>query len=171
MSLNLEFKFDDNTYRHYLNGFLTVLHCHHYLCLTTKAAIQFEDIGGIDILTDTVIDTISPVLKDYIDNNNVETVQEKIDVGVEFYSVMGLGKMQVNITRKGGQVELLRSHIDRGWIKKWGVTKDNINFFTVGYITAMFSVATGLLPESFKVEEISSIVSGEKTSNYIVEKR
>ena len=170
MSLNLEFKFDANTYRHYMNGFLTVLHCHHYLCLTTQAAIEFKDIGGVDILVDTVIDTISPVLKDYIDKNQVISLGEKIDVGVGLYAVMGLGKMKVNLTKKGGQVELSRSHIDKGWITKWGVKDICINHFTVGYINAMFAVASDMLPEKFKVEEISSIVSGEDASNFLVEK-
>ncbi len=171
MSLNLDFKFDDNTYRHYMNGFLTVLHCHHYLCLTTQTAIQFEDIGGIDILINTVIDTISPVFKKYIDDNQVATLKEKIAVGSDFYAVMGLGKMKVKLTKKGGQVELLRSHIDKGWITKWGTENACINFFTVGYINAMFSIATGLAPQAFKVEEISSIVSGQDTSSFIIEKK
>lgn len=171
MSLNIDFKFDNNTYRHYMNGFLTVLHCHHYLCLTTQTAIQFKEIGGIDILINTVIDTISPVLKNYIKTNQVDTIKERIDVGADFYAVMGLGKMEVNLTKRGGQVELSRSHIDKGWISKWGVTDVCINFFTIGYINAMFSVASGLPSQSFKIEEISSIVSGADTSNFLVEKQ
>lgn len=171
MSLNLDFKFDNNTYRHYMNDSLAVLHCHHYLCLTTKTAIQFKDIGGIDILINTVIDTIGPILTDYIEKNEITSFKEKIDVGAQFYSVMGLGKMEAKRTQKGWQIELSRSHIDKGWISKWGVEDVCINFFTVGYITAMFSIASGMFPVNFRVEEISSIVSGRDTSSFLVEKR
>ncbi|MBT8342360.1 MAG: hypothetical protein KJP07_20345 [Desulfatitalea sp.] len=171
MNLALDFNFDDDTYRHYMNGFLTVLHCHHYLCLTTRTAIQFKDLGGIEILKSSVIDTIGPIIKEYINKNNIHSFEEKISVGAKYYSVMGLGKMKVKLVDSGAQVELMRSHIDQGWLKKWGKTNVCINFFTIGYIQAMFAAATDSPYQNFNVREIASIVSGKEASIFIVENK
>ena len=95
MELNIDFAFDNDTYRHYMNGFLSVLHCHHYLCLTTQTAIQFKDMGGIEILVSTVEDTIYPLLRDYIERNQIDQPDEKLAVGSAYYAVMGLGKMDL----------------------------------------------------------------------------
>ena len=43
MDLDVKFTFDDKSYRHYMNGHESVLHCHHYMTLTTKMA---EDFAG-----------------------------------------------------------------------------------------------------------------------------
>ncbi len=99
MALNVDFTFDKETYRHYMNGFLSVLHCHHYLCLTTKMAEDFDDLGGITILRETAEETIKPLFDDYIRKNNLTELEDRLAVGVEYYSVMGLGKMRVSARR------------------------------------------------------------------------
>lgn len=170
MNLNIDFKFDHDTYRHYMNDFLSVLHCHHYLCLTTRTAIEFKDMGGIEILIRTSEDTIYPLLRDYIEKNQILLPEDKLEVGAAYYAVMGLGKMEAKFTKRGGEVKLFRSHIDQGWIKKWGRTKANLNFFTCGYIHAMFAAATHSPLGSYAATEVSSIVSGGDYSLFQVTK-
>ena len=170
MDLNIDFAFDNDTYRHYMNGFLTVLHCHHYLCLTTKTALDFKDLGGIDILMSAAEDTIYPMLRDYIDRNSITQLEDKLAVGAGYYAIMGLGKMEAVFNKGGGEVKLFRSHIDQGWLSKWGKIKSNINFFTCGYIAAMYAAATDSPLRSYKVTEVSSIVSGEENSLFQVKK-
>jgi hypothetical protein len=153
-----------------MNDFLTVLHCHHYLCLTTQTALQFKKLGGVEILMKTAADTIYPVLRDYIDKNQIYLPEDRLAVGAAYYAVMGLGKMEAQLTAGGGEVKLFRSHIDQGWLSKWGRADMNLNYFTCGYISAMYSAATDSPLHSIKVREISSIVSGEKYSFFRVEK-
>jgi hypothetical protein len=168
MDLNVRFDFDDDTYRHRMNGFLSVLHCHHYLCLTTRMAIQFKGIGGIEILRSTAEDTLYPLLQEYVTENNITAPEARLDVGAQYYAIMGMGKMKATLNRKGGAVKLIRSHIDQGWLKKWGRADGHLNHFTCGYIAAMFSVASGAPPRSFGVREVESIVSGSKSSTFEV---
>lgn len=170
MDLNIDFAFDNSTYRHYMNGFLSVLHCHHYLCLTTQTALQFKDMGGIEILVSTAEDTLYPLLRDYIERNQIDQPEEKLAVGAAYYAVMGLGKMEANFIKNGGEVKLFRSHIDQGWLSKWGRTNANINFFTCGYIAAMYAAATDSPLRSYTAKEVSSIVSGEKFSIFQVKR-
>ncbi len=101
MALKVDFTFDEKSYRHYMNGFLSVLHCHHYLCLTTKLAKDFDDIGGVRILTETAEDTIRPLFDDYISKNGVESFKERIMMGMEYYAIMGLGGMKVSANEQG----------------------------------------------------------------------
>jgi hypothetical protein len=164
MTLKVDFTFDEKTYRHYMNGFLSVLHCHHYLCLTTKLAMDFDDLGGTRILQEVVEDTMRPLFDDYIQKNNVGSFEEKVSVGIEYYSVMGLGKMKVNANEQGGEVQLLRSHIDQGWLSKWGKSEAHVNYFTCGYIAAMFAAAADKPARSVSVTQNESIATGNESS-------
>lgn len=168
MPLNLEFTFDEETYRHYLNGIMTVLHCHHYLCLTTKMAEDFDDIGGTRILCETAEDTIIPFFHRYYNDNNVVKIEDKLLVGAEYYSVMGMGKMQIQASNDGGTVTLSHSHVDQGWVKKWGVHDKHINHFTRGFIAAIFTTAFDKPARSFNVTEVDSIVTGGENSIFNV---
>lgn len=168
MSLNIDFDFDDGTYRHRMNGIMSVLHCHHYLCLTTRMAIQLKSVGGIDILKSTTEDTIYPLLEQYVTDYSIKDTKDRLKVGVEYYSLMGMGKMEASLNYTGGSVKLMRSHIDQGWLKKWGRTSGNVNYFTCGYIAAMYAVAQKYPPGSFVVNEVESIVSGKNISRFNV---
>lgn len=168
MSLDVKLSFDNNTYRHYINGHLAVLHCHHYMSLTTKLAEDLHDIGGTQILCEVAEDSIRPLLDDYIQVNDITSIEDRLKIGEEYYSFMGLGKMEVTATENGGDVKLIRSHVDEGWIKKWDKSASNINHVTRGFLAAMFAAAHSKPPRSFNVVETSSIVAGDEQSSFIV---
>jgi hypothetical protein len=168
MELNVKFTFDENTYRHYMNGFLTVLHCHHYLCLTTRMAEDFMDLGGIKILREAAEDSIRPMLDDYFFKNGVSSIEDKFNVGTQYYAVMGMGKMKIKANQHGGTVMLPRSHLDQGWLKRWGKSDQPVNHFTCGFIGAIFAAAFGKAPHSYEVTEIDSIVQGSAASQFTV---
>ena len=168
MALNVEFSFDDKNYRHFTNGFSTVMHCHHYITLLSKLARDFDDFGGIQILLESVEDSVRPMIDDYCVKNNIASLEDRLDVGREYYSVMGMGLMQVVGNEQGGEVTLTRSHVDQGWIKKWGKDATPVNFWTQGYIAAMFASASNKSPRSYEVVENASMVMGDKTSKFAV---
>lgn len=168
MALDINFTFDDKTYRHYMNGFLSVLHCHHYMSLLTKTAMETDNIGGIKILMESAEDAVRPLFDDYIQKNSISDPTEKMRVGVEYYSVMGMGKMVARGNDKGGEVELSKSHVDQGWLMKFGKSDKPLNFFTCGYIAALFGAAFGKPARSYRVTEIASIATGEATSKFTV---
>jgi hypothetical protein len=168
MALNVEFTFDENTYRHYMNGFLAVMHCHHYMSLLTKLAEDFDDVGGTRILCESVEDSVRPMFDDYIQKNNLSSPDEKLNVGKDYYSIMGMGLMDLNGDESGGEVTLTRSHVDQGWQKKWGNLGKPINHWTRGYIAAAFASAFDKPARSYEVEEVASMVKGDEASKFVV---
>ncbi len=160
MPLNLEFTLDSETFRHSLNGHTVVMHSHHYLALITKLVEDLSDIDGPQILADVVEETMRPIFDDYIQKNSLTSIQDKCNVGREYFSTFGLGKMIVSGNEKGGEVRLVSSHIDEGWIRKWGVHQKPINHFTCGYVAAMFGSAFNKPLKSYVVTEESSISTG-----------
>jgi hypothetical protein len=162
--LKMKFTFDDKTYRHAMNGHESVLHCHHYMSLTTKLAEDFNDIGGVRILRETAEDSIRPLLDSYFSENGVTSPDERLKLGAEYYAVMGMGLMDVTGNDKSGKVVLKHSHVDEGWIKKWGKSKTSINHFTCGFVAAVFGAAFDRPPRSYQAEEISSIATGNEES-------
>lgn len=153
MSLKLEFSIDNETFRQYLNGHAVVMHSHHYLALITKLAEDLGDSNGPQLLRDVVEESMLPIFTDYITKNGLTTPLQKINVGREYYSALGLGKIKVGGTEEGGEACLVRSHIDEGWIRKWGTHSKPINHFTCGYIAAMFSAAFDKPAKSYSVTE------------------
>ncbi len=168
MSLNLDFTLDNQTFRHYLNGHPVVMHSHHYLALLTKLVEDMSDLGGPQILRDTVEETMRAVFDDYIRKNNLTSPQDKCNVGREYFSVFGLGKMIVSGNENGGEVRLTHSHIDEGWLKKWSKHDKPINHFACGFIAAMFGAAFNKPLRTFTVTEVASIAAGDAESKFMV---
>ncbi len=164
MALKVDFAFDDKTYRHTMNGHETVLHCHHYMTLTTKLAEKWAEFGGIDVLREVAEDSMRPLFDDYIQKHQVASADERLEVGREYYSVMGMGRLEVTGDENGGEVRLGHSHVDEGWIKKWGRHDQAVNHFTCGYAAAMFAAAFDKPPRSYEVAETSAIVKGDAES-------
>jgi hypothetical protein len=160
MALNLEFTLDNDTFRHSLNGHAVVMHSHHYLALLTKLAEDMPEINGPQILADVVEETMRPIFDDYILKNSLTSIQDKCNVGREYFSAFGLGKMIVSGNEKGGEVRLINSHVDEGWVMKWGVHQKPINHFTRGYVAAMFGSAFNKPLKSYLVTEEASISTG-----------
>ena len=165
-TLILDKKFDPKICRHYLNGQVSVLHCHHYSTLYTQLAV---DAGETDLLADVAEDTFYNLLTSYYKSHNIDNIEDRIDIAIQYYATVGLGKMQVNfLGDESGEVELLVSHLDKGWIKKWGNYDKPVNFITVGYIKGMFSAVFCKPTKTFKASEIKSIVMGDNSSIFKV---
>lgn len=167
--LELKHSFDPIQKRHYINGACVVLHCHHYATLYTQLADDAKDFHGEKLLRETAEDTFYNVLTDYYKNHSVTSTEDKVTIAEQYYSAVGLGQMKIDgIGEFAGSVTLQHSHIDEGWIKKWGKNNKPINFITQGYISAVFSAINGKTIRSYKVQETQSIVSGNKESVFKV---
>jgi predicted hydrocarbon binding protein len=162
--------FDPETKRHYLNGTLTVLHCHHYLTLYTQLAI---DAGETALLQESARESFKKMLARYFDMHlEGAPLDEKLDTACEYYSLLGLGKMKpVFIGDDSGEVELTASHTDSGWMKKWGEYDKPVNYVTAGYIEAMFEVLLNAPEKAFSATEVESIVMGADSSKFRIIRR
>jgi hypothetical protein len=165
----IEHHFDPKTCRHSLNGQNVALHCHHYTSLYTQLA---EDCGMFDaktLLAESAEEAFCDLLKDYYLKHNITCVQERILLAEQCYAAVGLGEMKVVFAGPdSGEVELLHSHVDDGWIKKWGHREKPVNFITRGYIAGAFSAVFDHHRRSFTVKETASIVSGAPKSRFTV---
>ncbi len=168
MALTVEYSHDNETHRNYLNGQPVVMHSHHYLALITKLVEDLSDIGAREILRDSVEDTMRAVFDDYIEKNGLSSAQDRCNVGREYFSVFGLGKMVITGDENGGEVRLIRSHVDEGWVMKWGVHTNPINHFTCGYIAAMFAAAFKKPARSYLVAEVAGIAVGDTEGKFVV---
>ncbi len=167
--LKIRHDFDPKTKRHYDNGVLTVRHCHHYSSLYSQLAI---DANETELLKDSASEAFREILSDYYEKNNITAIADKAELACRQFAAMGLGTMKIlNINEHSGEVELLSSHTDEGWKKKWGVYDKPINYIGAGYIEAVFEVILDSPPKSFLAEETQSIAMGAETSKFKVIRR
>jgi hypothetical protein len=165
--LKIERKFDPNRKRHYLNDFLTVLHCHHYATLFTQLALDAKElVDGTKILKESVEDVFFEVLSDYYKKNGISDAKERLNIAAQMFSAVGMGKMDiVSGDDNGGEVDMPFSYVDEGWIKKWGKYKEPVNFIGAGYVCGMFAAVFDKPVRTYKVTETQSRVMGAEKSH------
>jgi len=167
--IQLEHKFDSKTCRHTLNGRVSVLHCHHYASLYSQLADDCGMLDGKKLLAEVTEDTFSAVLADYYEEYAICDVADRISIAEQYFAATGLGKMKVTCAGpESGAVVLEQSHVDLGWVKKWGQRDKPVNFIGCGYIAGMFAAVFGKSTRSFHVKETQSIVSGAEQSLFSV---
>jgi hypothetical protein len=168
-TLLLDKDFDPARCRHYLNGELIVFHCHHYTSLYTQLAMDCEFVDAKKLLADSMEDAIYPIMADYFEDNEIEDITDRFAIAQDLYSAVGLGKMKVVCAGDfSGEVSLERSHVDEGWLKKWGKGEKPVNYITVGFIGAMFAAVFDGSPRSYDVTETKSLVCGDSESRFKV---
>lgn len=162
--------FDQKTNRHYINGVLSVLHCHHYTSLYTQLALDAKE---TEMLKECARESFYSLLSKYFsDHPEHRNINDKVEIGSQYYSLLGLGSMNVKFVGKfSGLVELPFSHTDSGWIKKWGKYDKPINYITGGFIEALFEIVLDMPANSFEAFEKQSIVMGDEISIFKVTRK
>jgi hypothetical protein len=167
--LILDHRYDPKASRHYLNNQLSVLHCHHYATLYSQLADDLEFVDGKKLLADIAEETFYSILQDYYNTNSIEALEDKIIIAEQYFAATGLGQMNVvYIGHESAKIELVHSHVDEGWIKKWGKRQAPVNFIAQGYIAALVSLANSKPAKNYQVTEEESIVSGAERSLFKV---
>lgn len=161
-SLGIKHDFNTLSNRHFLNGRQSVYHCHHYTTLYTQLAI---DANETDLLSEVAENNFYSMLHDYFTDNNITETKDKIEISCQYYSAMGLGTISVKGAGPFSAVTLSdNSHIEKGWIAKWGEFDKPVNYIGCGYISAMLSAIFDKPTGSYKTVELESIVKGAETT-------
>lgn len=168
---NTEFEidhtFDPANNRHRLNGDCTVLHCHHYATLYTQLALDAVDFEGVKHLTETAEDVFYGVLEKYFTEKCVVDVAAKLELARQYWQASGMGVITfTGVGKYELTAEMDYSHIDEGWLKKWGGADQPVNFFTVGFVAAVAALANNKPVKSFKAVETKSIACGDEKSEF-----
>lgn len=164
-SLNMQHIFNKERCRHEVNGLTTVLHCHHFASLITQLANDCELVDAKKLLEECAEDTFYKVLANYYRENNITELAERIQVAEQYFAEVGLGKLKVKFAGPySGEVILEHSHVDEGWVKKWGVADKPVNHIGCGYVEALFSAIYDRKHREFSASELQSIACGAKES-------
>lgn len=167
--LLLNKEFDAKTRRHRIDGRTVVMHCHHYATLYTQLAMDCSFLDAKTLLAECSEDAWHSFLSDYYKTNGISSLKDRIAIGEQIYATAGLGKMRVNCAgMDSGEVTLEHSHVDEGWIKKWGKCDQPVNFIGAGFIAGLFAAIFDKPVRSFIAIEKESIVSGATCSRFVV---
>ncbi len=168
--LKLTHTFDAKSKRHFLNNRLTVLHCHHYATLFTQLSLDAKDIvDGTRILQESTEDVFYNVLTAYYKENGITDTSDRIDIAVQMFSAIGMGKMVVAASdTSGGEIAMPHAYVDEGWLKKWGKNKEPVNFIGAGYTAGMFAAVFDKPTRTYSVTETKSKVMGADESRFKV---
>ncbi len=168
LELKIKARFDDEKCRQYLNDELSVFHCHHYSTLFSQLADDAKLLSGTEHMKSAAAESMLTPIKKFCLDNNISSPEDRISIAEQYYSYVGLGKLKINLSTNSA--EMVNSHVDEGWIKKWGTREQPVNYIGQGFIAAAFALAYDDDPVSYSVEETQSIVSGAKASQFNIKK-
>jgi hypothetical protein len=161
--------FDPRRCRHLLEGRTSVLHCHHYSTLYTQLADDCIMLDARGLLARVSAETFFEILSGLQRKHGWHSPAERLAAAERYYAFAGLGKLKiVSAGPDAGEAELERSHIDEGWVRKWGRRNEPVNFITQGFLAAAFAAAFDRTPSDYAVREIVSMVSGADRSRFLV---
>ncbi len=167
LEFEIEHKFDAKNSRHFLNGFCTVLHCHHFATLYTQLADDAKDFHGERLLKEASEDTFFHVLSEYFCANNITAVDDIVSISEQYWKAVGMGLIRFTAVGPfAAAAEMEYSHVDEGWLKKWGSREEPVNFITSGFVAAVASLCNGKPPRAYQVREIQSLVRGDAVSAF-----
>jgi predicted hydrocarbon binding protein len=167
IEFEIDHKFDSMKNRHYLNGDCTVLHCHHYATLYTQLALDAVDFEGVRHLTEASEDVFFDVLNRYFAENEITDIDEKVEIAQQYWQASGMGLISFTGVGKYEVVaEMEYSHIDEGWLKKWGGSDKPVNFFTVGFVAAVAALVNNKPVRTFKATETKSLACGDEKCEF-----
>lgn len=160
-------RYDPKKNRHFLNGECTVLHCHHYATLYTQLALDASDFEGVKHLTDTAEDVFYGILDRYFKEKGIVEIADKIVIAQQYWQASGMGLIHFRgVGKYGVTAEMEYSHIDEGWLKKWGGSDKPVNFFTIGFVAAVAALLNGRPSGSFRARETKSLARGDGTCEF-----
>ncbi len=163
----IDHKFDRKTCRHSMNGFDSVLHCHHYASLYCQLADDAEQFHGRELLQRSSELAFLDVLSTYFAEHQVKDLNERIALVEEYWRICGFGTLGFDhVGELSAAAHMNNSHVDEGWIKKWGNRDKPVNFIGQGYVAAAVSAIYDLPADSYSVNETESIVAGADASRF-----
>ena len=150
-----------------MNGFDTVLHCHHYATLYCQLADDAAQFQGRMLLVRAAELAFLDVLSTYFSEQGVSDLNDRVALAEEYWRICGWGTLHfdhVGILSAAAHMD--HSHVDEGWLKKWGPRNKPVNYIGQGYLAAVMSAVYGLPAGSYRVMETQSIVSGAEASRF-----
>ena len=160
--------FDPARARQMLNGTATVFHCHHYSTLFTQLADDAKAWGGAMLLAKSAEEFTFSELTSYFKEHRIDATADRLAVAESYYGFVGLGALKIQFDGQAGTAEMSHSHVDEGWIKKWGKRDRPVNFIGQGFISGACAAVYDSAPGAFDVNETQSIVSGNATSKFAI---
>lgn len=168
VACNFDQRFDPQKCLQYVNNETSVLHCHHYATLYTKLAIDSKHQGGPQLLFESMEEAAYLTLTKYFIVEKISSAEDRREIAEQYFGLMGLGHLALNLSSQGGSAVMKHSHVDEGWVKKWQKERFAVNYIGQGYIAAAFSAIKDKPIDTFKVTETRSIVKGDSVSEFEV---
>jgi predicted hydrocarbon binding protein len=168
LDFEIDHYFDPARKRHYLNGVNSVLHCHHFATLYTQLAMDATDFNGVEHLVAAAEDSFFEVLDSYFRGKGIERVPDRLEVAQQYWQTVGMGLIRfTGVGPMEVAAEMEYSHLDEGWLKKWGGHDKPVNYFTAGFVAAVASLVNNKPVRSFRVSEVQSLVCGDEKSRFL----
>lgn len=163
--------FDTKSNRHSINDIFHVLHCHHYMVLYCQLAEDAEHFNGIKLIKDAIEETYYPILTSYFEEHKVTELKDRVIIAEEIWKNAGMGTVAfTKIGEFSATAEMEHSHVDEGWIQKFGKRDKPVNFVSQAYVQTAVAAINNLPMKSFKAIEIQSIVAGADKSIFNIVK-
>ncbi len=168
VSFNPETKFDSARNLHYVEGYATAFHCHHYMGAFFKMLAATTEVNGAEIMKTTAEKITGAQLRAYFRNHpEVTSEKARLEVGADAFRRYGLGNVDFSqITNEGGTVIIPTSHIAKALKAKVGKSTEGGGSLLAGIVAGILSAAYG---RNYKVTPMDALAGGTDRYSFKVE--
>jgi len=150
-----------------MRGQTSVLHCHHYATLYCQTAEDAAEFGGVRLLYKSAEYTFHDLMASYFEDNGIDAIADRISIVEQYWQFAGMGLLHFKrCGAMSAEAVMEHSHVDRGWIRKWGNRDEPVNHIGQGYLAGAMAAIYGQSSGSFEATETQSIVAGNSESRF-----
>lgn len=154
---NLEITFDARHNRRLLEATEVVIHCHHYNCQLQSCIESSQFIDGPRLLKDSANDIFGKEFTHYLQQNALDTDEEKWELALKIYQIHGFGTF--NYTQVADKkITSQSSHFAEGWKAKFGASHQPRCSLACGFLEIVYETITG---EKVQINETKCMAMGD----------
>lgn len=150
-----------------------IFHCHHYNCYLQAILLDTRDyLPEIkQVLIDSAQEISHTQFTEFFKQNTSLNVQEKKQAIEDYIRFAGFGKIDLGMVQKdGGKVRASSDHYGVGWKLKFGISKQPVSFFTVGFLTGAIEALYGLELGSMTGKQEQCLAMGHEQSTFVIKR-
>lgn len=149
-----------------VGGEAMIFHCHHYMNYLQRSILDADYIDSPRFLIGSAADSVYYQLSNLCRGLDKE---QSIQMAQEIYKTFGFGLIDLSdMNENGVEVKKVKSFFSKTWLIKFGASNKPIDFYTTGFIAAVYAYVYKIPLEHIQAEQTECIACGAKRNVHVI---
>lgn len=161
-----QYKFDEQHNSITVGGEAMIFHCHHYINYLQRSILDADYIDSRRFLIGSAADAVYHQLKSLCAGLSIDDAKLMAE---EAYKAFGYGLIDLSgMTESGVELSTYKSFFAKTWVLKFGESQKPVDYYTTGYLAAVFAVLYGHSLSDIHAEQTTCMAVGDKVNTHVI---